>query len=322
MNPKKNRRWLLSAVLLLVFLVGLWILSALQLQPAAAGGSRISLSLRSGLAADYGAREGSLLGSLNLSIVSDFMQDLGMAPAEAEAQADEMAAALASPVPSSTALNFQGDPPPTLTPTATYTATSTPAPTSTPRSLPTRTDTPEPTDTAKPAATSGPKDDSSPKISGGNLSQSGGSISCNQTITVSDLRVLDPDYSSGIQYVKLKYSLDGGPYVYSALSKTSGGWTSPGSTWDAMYAGSITISDPVAAIDGSRKVAALPFLISDTDTPVPTNTPTYTPTATPDPTPTATPSSNTYSVELYAIVRDNAGKTDHVHLSDYSMTCP
>ena len=326
MTPGENRRWRASGGIVLLVLVGLWILTALQLDPAAAGGSRISLSLRSGLGADYSAQEGSLMGGLNLSIVSDIMQDLGMGADEAEAHAGEMIAGLTTPVPTATAVNFAGDPPPTATPTRTSVPTDTPTPTTTSTWTPSPrpTNTSKPTDTPKPTATSGPSDSKSPQISGGSLDVPDGStISCTQTVNVTGLRVLDPDYSSGMDWVKLKYRILGSSvgYVYSGeLTKTSGGWTSPGSTWDAMYKGSITIDFSVgyANAAGSKVLARL----SSTDTPTPTATASNTPTATPSPTPSLTSTPGTYTVELYAIAQDNAGKTGHVLQATYTMNCP
>lgn len=321
MTPERNRRWIVIAAAMLIVVVGLWVLTALQLNPAAAGGSRISISLRSGLAADYAARAGGLMGGLNLSIVSDVMQDLGMGAAEAEAHADEMAAELAQPVPTATALNFAGDPPPTATPTADSppTNTPTPTPTFTWTATPRPTDTPKPTDTAKPAATDSPSDTKSPQHSGAVVSPSDGStIGCTQMVDVTDLRVLDPDYSSGINWVKLKYKIVGSStgYIYSdPLTRVSGGWTSPGSTWDAVYQGSVKIdfNAAFAAYAGSKVHARL----AD-PSPTPTDTATATPTATLDP--TATPSS--YTVELYSISQDNDGNSGHVLEATYTMSCP
>lgn len=239
-------RWLLIALLVLIFLLALWVLAAMQLDPAAAG-SRISLSLRSRLAANYGPDQSGPLGSLHLSIVGDFFEDLGLAPSEASAASDAVRIGLLGPVPTATALNFQGTPPPTLTPLPTATATNTPTDTPVPTATftpvpPTETPTEEPTDKPKKKPTAAPTktptdeptaaptatptntpvssaDTQKPQLLGSPILSlpSGESISCVQEVSVSEIHIYDPEHSEGIDdgdddptgYVKLKYKIEG-----------------------------------------------------------------------------------------------------------------
>lgn len=134
-EESRSNRWLLVALLILLLLLLLWILAALQLEPAAAG-SRIDISLRSRLAADYSPGEAAPMGSLQLSIVGEIFEDLGLAPSEASAASDTVKIGLLAPVPTATARNYQGEPP----------ATATIAPTKEPTEAPTE----EPSSTASP----------------------------------------------------------------------------------------------------------------------------------------------------------------------------
>jgi cell division septation protein DedD len=351
-------RWLLSAFAILLILVAVWVIGVLQLDPAAAESSRISLSLRSRISANFGPDSGGPLAALRLSIVGDVLNDLGLGPAGQKAS-EALMEAMLTPVPTATAYSYEGDPPPTATPVISERPTGTPIPTSTITPAPSTTGLPTarpsltPSATAKPterptSTKASPADDTrSPQLSGGNLSPGPGSLSCTQEIHISGLRVLDPDYSSGINYVKLKYQIeapDSNGLIYGdQLDRTSGGFTSPGHTWDARYSGSIVIdfNQAVGALlRGGRTLAkpvALPPIQSTDETPTPTATPTatdtpaptatntpVTPTATNTPetptatlTPTSTPSS--YAVILYAIAEDKAGHSRHITLGTYSI---
>jgi hypothetical protein len=62
---------------------------------------------------------------------------------------------------------------------------------------------------------------------------------------VSEVEIKDYAYSDGIEWVKIKYEVDGDPTIYYSdpLVQTDGpGWSAgPGSTWHAFYGGSETI---------------------------------------------------------------------------------
>ena len=156
-SPRKN--WFFGATAIFLLLLVLWVVAAIQLSDASAGELRFPFNLRSNLSADYSQdAQGRQLGSLRLSIVSDFLRDIGFSKPEADQKQDNLVKELDKPVPTATALNFEGDAPytatPTFTPTATNTFTPSPTPTftNTPTPKPTRTPTktpepPDPTDT-------------------------------------------------------------------------------------------------------------------------------------------------------------------------------
>jgi hypothetical protein len=148
-------------------------------------------------------------------------------------------------------------------------------------------------------------------------------------VNLSGLRVRDSAPSSGIQWVKVKYKVEGPNtrgYIYSVdmSPPDSGGWS--GSSWDAIYSGSLTVDFDTgyAALWGGRKALAL----SAMDTATPTNTPSA-PTATDTPVPpTAThtplPSTNTpvptpFTVKLWAGAKDIDGNEAYLFLGSYTM---
>ncbi len=255
MKPQPGRRWLIGAVAVFLALLLLWVLAALQLTSAAAEPLALMYSLRSRLGADYGVdAAGRPMRSLRLSIVQEVMQDLGLRGPEAESQRRGLEASLGQPVPTATARDFEGGAPytatPTFTPTPTNTptVTTTPTPTRTPR--PTKTPTQEPTETAKPKPpTDTPSalvDSKDPQICCMIMIPPPSTIStC--TIDVTDMEVLDPAFSSGIDPNKVwaKYQ---GPHtpglIYVNLAKLSGGFTAgPGSDWDAHYGGPVNLTN-------------------------------------------------------------------------------
>jgi hypothetical protein len=347
MNPDPNRRWLAIAGVVLLAMVGLWVLAVFQLKPAAAGNARIALSLRSRLGADYSADGGQSLGSLSLSIVSDMMEDLGLGPLRAQEYSDEMRVALLTPVPTATALNFEGDKPPSLTPsntpvpsgTASHTPTRTPTTTTTRRATTTPTPTPSKVEPTLKPVTKTPTcaDCKKPSILGATLNPNGGDLgSCTSptTIRVSDLHIIDPEYSSGMEWVgvKYKFSIGGASYVYVKLSATGGpGWE--GNQWDKTYGGELTVDwsrrygiAPSGGKSLARAMGSSSVLVAETatptNTPEPTATPspTLTPSITPTPSNTPTPAPEEYRIEVHAKAQDNAGNISYLHLGSFTCT--
>ena len=247
----KNRQWMFRTFGVFLAIVAVAIAAAIVLNSAAAESLPFSLAVRSKLSADY-SQDGkqSVLGALRLSIIGDALRDLGLAPKEADQQTAGIKIALDDPVPTATALNFEGDDPYTPTPTSTLTPTVTITPTTTPTNTPLPTKTPIPTSTKKPATTA-PVGDKVPPI----IADPGvisplptGFASCNALLTVVNARITDAAFSSGIKYVKLKYKVYDNAettiyagYIYSApFSLSSGGPTGGG--WDGYYDGSMTIT--------------------------------------------------------------------------------
>jgi hypothetical protein len=247
----KKRRWMFRAFGVFLAIVAVAVAAAIVLNSAAAESLPFSLALRSKLSADY-SQDGSqgVLGVFRLSIIGDALRDLGLSPKEADQQTAGIKIALDDPVPTATALNFEGDDPYTPTPTSTSTPTVTSTPTNTPTNTPRPTKTPVPTSTKKPATTVPAGDTVCPVIADfGVISPSPSAFaSCSKVITVSNTRITDSAPSSGIKYVKLKYKVYDNAettiyagYIYSApFSICSGGPTGGG--WDACYDGSITVS--------------------------------------------------------------------------------
>lgn len=320
-----KRRRILGVFGVLAAVLALWIAATIFLSPAYAGALPFSMEIRSGLMADYNPDSGkSLFTALRLSILGDSLRDQGLSEEEAEKQRLALEASLDDPVPTATALDFEGSAPLTATATTTPVPTGTPIPSATPTNTPrpTNTKVPTKTKTPKPAATSAPADSSSPVVAApGTISPAPGpSSSCNMTVSVSNATITDAAPSSGIKSVKLKYKVYDNAekqvyagYIFSPpLSLCSGGPTAGGG-WDACYSGGINISiypgfsslgdyngpGPfkvklyLLAEDNAGKQAShfygdytMPMMCDDP--PPPTNTPT--PTNTPLPTDTTPPS--------------------------------
>jgi hypothetical protein len=273
-----GRRWLIAAVALFAFLLVGWVVLALQLTSALAGPLPYGPGLTSRLRADYQADEGGRTVTLiSLSILQEAMQALGLTEEEASAAHESMELAMSQPVPTATALDFEGAAPYTATPTVTNTPlpteTATPTPTNT-RPPPTR--TPEPTETDRPTRTPGAAPTSPP--SGGdtvkpaivgvafNPSVPGPLSSC--MFEVVDMHVIDPDFSSGISVnpVYLRVTYPDSYQDYFQLTELSGSFVPPGSTWDAHYTGSFDITNPSHEIDDGDTIGIEVKVQDDADT--------------------------------------------------------
>lgn len=285
-----------------------WVVAAVHLTKASAGRVGFPFNLSSKLAADYSSDESARISSLRISIVADFLKDLGLLGDSGE----DLLADLNSPVPTATARNFAGDPPftatvtPSLTPTESETPTATPS--NTPKPAPSS--TPKPTNTEEPVPTAAPTDAVEPTLIAGSVSPPAGALpGCSEVVTITNLQVIDPAPSSGIKSVQVKYKVGSSGYVYSDdfSPPVSGGWTAGvGSTWDAIYNGSdvIDYDEAFASLSVGRKAYMSPLL----------GDPTATPTLPP---PTATPSP--IPVELWAIAEDVAGNVNFIPLGNYTL---
>jgi hypothetical protein len=284
--PRSGRRWLLGAVaFFLVLLLG-WVVLALQLNTASAGPLPYSRLLFSNLDADYGPdRLPRALTSIRLTILEEAMRALGMSEDEIEAQQARIELAMGQPVPTATALNFEGDAPFTPTPTLTWTPTDTATPTPThtatatrrpPTRTPTKTSTRRPTRTPGPTNTPSGGDTDDPEIESYDVSPSPGDLSsCD--ITVNDLHVTDAIGSSGIadSDVGVKYyDPNLSDYVYLCgngllcaytqdMTRLSGG-AQGDTSWDAHYTGTFTIRNVVVSlVPGSSYKLAMPAATSE-----------------------------------------------------------
>jgi hypothetical protein len=158
MKPDSGRRWLMAAVALFLLLLGGWVVLALQLNVALAGPLPFAPRLMSNLRSDYAPDDGSApIGLISLSIMDEAIKShgeaLGLTGDEAAAQQESMELAMSQPVPTATAINFEGDLPftATLPPTTLLPRTRRSRRRPTPRAP---TSTPEPTETKKPTKTS------------------------------------------------------------------------------------------------------------------------------------------------------------------------
>jgi len=260
-----GRRWLIAAVALFVFLLVGWVLLALQLNTALAGPLPFGPGLMSKLSADYGADEGGRsVALISLSILGDAMQALGLSEDEAAAAHESLDEAMRSPVPTATAMDFEGAAPFTATPTVTRTPLPTDTPTATPTNThrpPTR--TPEPTKTPKPtktpgaptatggaptATSAGAMDEDDPEIVDVVLDPSPPDNDGQCTIQVVDFHVYDPPVSSGIADVWARIKVDGGSwrYFYDDIALLTGVDDGFGG-YDAHYGGTL---DPLNPDDG------------------------------------------------------------------------
>jgi hypothetical protein len=246
-----RRQWFLRAIGILALLLVIWIAATLFLSPAYADALPFNMEVRSRLLADYNPDDGqSLFAALRLSILGDSLRDQGLSPEEAEKQREALEEALDDPVPTATALDFEGNAPHTATPTdtatPTNTPTSTPTPTATntPRPTATKTNTPKPTKTLKPPNTAVPVDNIHPAIADPGTLDMVSVSACEVQVYVMDAQVTDAAPSSGINWVKMKYKVYDAAteskiyagYIYSnPLTMCSSGSTGGG--WDACYSG-------------------------------------------------------------------------------------
>jgi hypothetical protein len=256
-----KRRWILSAIGVVVALLVIWIAATLFLSPAYADALPFNMKVRSRLLADYKPDDGqSLFAALRLSILGDTLKDQGLSPEEAERQREELEKALDDPVPTATALDFEGNAPFTATPTDTPTTTVTPTPTNTPTNTPrptaTQTKTLKPTKTPKPPTpTSASVDNVEPSVCCVDYipvleSTSPGDPISTCTIVIDDVEIFDPAFSSGVPSDGVfteYYNFDTSDSGVAALSMDSGDFASgPGSAWAGHFSGSITL--PTGAI--------------------------------------------------------------------------
>jgi hypothetical protein len=312
MNPRRRGRWWVGAFAIFLALLGIWAIAVWQLYPAGAGPLSLGLGLRSRLQADYGPDQpGRSVAVLRLSIVEDVLRDLGFSGEEAQAQREGVEVAMGGPVPTATARDFEGGAPftatlvPTATPTETALPTATPVPTRTRR--PTRTPTaPPPTlppttppPTLPPTTPPPASDGAAPEICCLTLEPAPGPLTA-CTITVSDMWVTDDGPSSGIDdsNVFVKYQdPNTGDYRYFTMTRTSGGWTAgPGSSWDAHYAGTITITGVTVPSEGPEGSGPM----------------------------SSTSSPSTVTIHVWGKVTDNAGHSDYRGPYDFELTtsCP
>lgn len=270
-------------------MLALWILAALWAGNTLGATFPILADLRSSIFADYSSDIlGRTLKSLQLSILGD----LTIGPGSGDNSDVDWTGAFQDPVPSATHVSErinttetpgQGEPTevaaPAVTETLEPTHTDEPMP---PTAIPAATDTPKPTSTPSPEATSKPRDFEAPILSGGILSPPSGEMSvCEALITVTDLEVEDHPWSSGINWVKLKYKVEGySDYIYShPMSLESGGPTGDGG-WSGCYSGEVLVQiDP----------------------------------GWPSPEP------ETFNINLWAKARDNAGHEGYLWLGEYTM---
>jgi hypothetical protein len=262
--------------------------------------------LWSKLEADYGAdRLPRALTSIRLTILEPAMRALGLSDDEAEAARSRIELAMNGPVPTATAMDFEGAAPYTATATRTSTPTITPSPTPTntatatrrpPTRTPTRTSTrrpsrtPGPTDTPGPTNTPSGADTKDPEILGYVGLDINPVGSCEVSWDVDDLHVIDDAPSSGIEWVKFKYEVPGylGPTYLNELTLDCGG--ASGGGWDACYDGT---SDVIEIEDG---------WIGE---------------------PPSNPGPSDFEVIIYAKAHDVAGHEDVFELGRYDMphTC-
>jgi hypothetical protein len=299
----ERKRWIYSGFGVIGAIVVFWIAATLFLSPAYADALPFSMKVRSSLLADYNPDDRkSLFTALRLSILGDSLLDQGLSPEEAEKQRLALEASLDNPVPTATALDFDGNAPPTATPTETPIATETPVPSVTPTktTVPTKILTKTKTSTPKSVNTASPSDNESPVVAGpGTITPTPGPLgTCSRKIFVSDVQITDAAPSSGINWVKLKYKVYDyaetniyAGYIYSSPFSLCSGGPTAGGGWDACYDG------PPAGFN----ISIYPGFSSLPD---------YT-------------GSDPFKVKLWLITEDNAGKSGSHFYGYYEMpnTC-
>jgi hypothetical protein len=300
-----SRRWLIGALGLFMLSLVIWATAALLLNTASAGTVPFSFSIRSLLKADYSSDGASEpLGAFRISVVNDAFRDSGLSPEEAETLANAVKLAMSSLVPTATARNFEGAAPFTATPTNTPIPTDTPTPTPTlvPTSTATKTLAPTATKKIKPSDTPAPADGQSPsRLSGWTVSPTFGTLTtCSITVDVQNLHVYDPAYSSGIEFIKLKYyDPVQDKYFYSTPLYPSSppGWKT-GDEWDDYYNLSVDIT-----ISPACSSSFLPdsdgLMVSFSTSPLLTTC--------------------DYTVPVYVWIEDNAGNTVKPKLGEYEF---
>jgi hypothetical protein len=322
----RKSRWLAKAIGIFVALLVIWIASALVLSVASAQGNPFSMGLSSNLAANYSQETSDIsFGPIKLSILREALIDLGLSSDEADDKASDYIAGLDDPVPTATALDFDGNAPLTATPTGTAvpSATPTPSPTTTRRVLATK--VPTKTGTVVAVGTAVPVDSIPPVIADpGTITPTPGPLgTCSRKIYVSNVNITDAPTSSGIKWVKMKYKVYDNAeaniyagYIFSSSFTICSGGPTAGGGWDACYDGPSSgfnikiypgfsalpdytgpgpfkvklylITEDNAGNSTSHFYGYYEFSESCDDPAPPTNTPT--PTYTPVPTDTVTPS--------------------------------
>lgn len=258
-----------------VFTVGLvvWLAAVLGMDNVLAAPAGFGTDLRSGLTANYSQEDSpGAFRMISLAIVREALQDQTNPSSSSDMEEmkemmDELEENMSQQVATATALNFDGDPPPTVTstPSPTWTKTPTPTPSNTPEPTATRTWTPSstPSDTPKPSKTPKPPDptktpDPTPKdkqqpivnpegdlvvsTDPENLDLDPSGEICTFTISMEQACVEDPAPSSGIEWVKMKYKVEGyTDYHYSDhFTITCGEFDGEGA-WYGCYMGSVEV---------------------------------------------------------------------------------
>ncbi len=246
-RTKSSPTWLVVGLGLFTVATLIWLLFPLLSNGGAAAQMAVPRGLFSRIVPNYGSENfGDVIRTLRLTIVR-------------ELTGDGMEQQLLLPVPTATWRDFAGAPPytatstntPTPTSTATPTETATPTHTATRRPTSTQKPTDEPTDKPKPPTltpsitpmpsitpTPTPADVADPDIKGATVNPPTGDP-CEPTVSVTDLHLVDPAPSYGMNSVVLRYRIIGFTvdFIVSSMTKTSGGESGGG--WDALYSGTI-----------------------------------------------------------------------------------
>lgn len=256
METQSGRGWLVNAFSIFLLVLSLWILAALWAGSTFGATFPLLADLRSHIFADYGSDAlGRTLKSLQLTILGDINGGLSFGDGP-DADRNQSFQGL---VPTATQHGTQGSTEVSDSPTEepelpTHTATEEPPPTHT--NVPkTPTQTPKPTKTPKATSTSAPPtpeptpkhDVEAPILSGGILNPPPGVLSvCEIEIQITDLEVVDHPWSSGIEWVKLKYRVEGySDYVYSPPLTLKSGGPTPEGGWNGCYNGEVYVEiDP------------------------------------------------------------------------------
>jgi hypothetical protein len=227
-ETKSGRGWLVNAFSIFLLFLSLWILAALWAGNSYGATFPLLADLRSHIFADYGSDVlGRTLKSLQLTILGEINGDASFG----DDPNTDWNLAFQELVPTATQHGDEGNTVDSSTQEddpeePVNTATLEPEPTITPEpELPTDTPkptrTPDPTKTPSPSKTPKPtqkiEDVEAPVLSGGILMPEPGELmDCEIGIGITDLQVEDHPWSSGIDWVKLKYLVEGySDYIYS-----------------------------------------------------------------------------------------------------------